>query len=504
MIQQGTTISISSLTPTPSVTPELNMTSMPLTATPFLQSTSNPTATYLPPISLLTASTTCEFNPQNVLSPSDPLKNVILFISNSREPLTNMNILSEISHTPSRRYTPQLWAISPDGQKANRLTIEGHGVTWHLPETSNLPMWLMSSVDFTVDETLLWQIPLPEVCDDFLENDYFLEEYKNLYHACGDFEISPDGKWASFQLGDYLTGYNVQSGLINLETGEMEFSTIGTGLMQFLPNNERLVFNSWGEGGELWWANSLTGEAVRLGEGGFTYWNLDETAFAVEWFPYVGVGGAVWAYYVPTKNLFTPESSPDALTTHPVWSPDGLTLLYQQQAVITRTSFITLTLGPSEVYMADIVTGEDRVVLSDPQSNYYLCDNRNVESCVWADDWIRVRRLPYHMKELYFEDYDLCVLYGSSCPDSVENLAFNWRTGELIDWETVTQQRPTSTAVPLTAPIGPDLATEPIYTDMEMGYALYSGHDGSSLWCVPDGGVPQLWIQDAEWIAYLP
>lgn len=483
-------------TPTPSLNVELTMVPIQPTITSLPSFTPNPTATHLPPTPLPTSGVmaACELNPQSILSVSDPLENVILFVSNSSEPLTKMDVLTEIPPIYGRDYDSQLWAISPDGLQANRLTMEGHGIAWHLPESSTLPVWLMSSTDFKVDETLIRQIPLPPACNDFLE------EYRNLYSVCGDFEISSDGKWASFSLGDYLTGYELQSGLINLETGEIQLPTIGTGLMWFLPNNERLVFYSWGEGGQVWWTNSLTGEAVRLGEGGPAYWNKDETAFAVDWSPYVGLGGAVWAYDTPTKSLFVAESLPEFASTHPVWSPDDSILLYHQQS-ITHTGTYTLTFGPREIHMADIVTGDDRIVLSSPQSNYYLCDEYGVKYCVWAGDWIRVRRLPYHVKELYIEDYDSCILYGIGCSDPVENLALNWRTGEVTDWEKVAHLLLAPTAIPST---GPDLAATPIYTNAKIGYALYAGLDSSSLWCVPEGGAPQLWIQDAEWFVYLP
>ena len=483
-------------TTVPSLTKELTTVSIQPTTTSSPSFTPSPTATYLPTTPLPTSAnmTACKLDPQSILSVSDPLENVILFVSNSRTPLTKMDALSEITPFYGREYAPQLWAVSPDGLQANRLTLEGHGVGWYLPESSTLPVWLMSSTDLKVDETLLWQIPLPSACDDFLT------EYRNTLPICGDFEISPDGKWASFRFGDYLTGYEVQPGLVNLATGETQLPTTGTGLMRFLPNNERLIFYSWGEGGEVWWTNSLTGDAVRLGEGGPTYWNKDETAFVVDWSPYVGLSGTIWAYDTPTKSFFMAESPSEASSTHPVWSPDDSILLYHQQS-ITYTGSLTLTFGPREIHMADIVTGDDHIILSNPQSNYYLCDEYGVKYCVWAGDWIRVRRLPYHMSELYIEDYDSCILYGISCSDPIANLALNWRTGEVTDWEKVAHLLPTSTALPST---GPDLDATPIYTNAKIGYALYPGLDSSSLWCVPERGSPQLWIQDAEWFAYLP
>jgi hypothetical protein len=352
----------------------------------------------------------------------------------------------------------------------------------------------MSVNDLIVDESSIWQIPLP------LECDGFLEDRDRDIPSCGNFEISSDGKWASFVFGDYLGGWDTQSGLINLETKEMHFP-LGLGIYRFLPNDEYLGGISWGEGGELWWANSLTGEAIRLGDAGFVYWNENETAFVNEWFPYARIGGAIWAYDVPTKNLFEAESGPDIMTTYPVWQPDGL-LLYHQNS-ITRGENNTIILGSREVHMANIVKGENHTVLGDPQHNYFLCENSHPEECVWAGDWILVRRVQYEERPLRDDEYDGCVLYGK-CGDAVENLAFNWRTGEIGVWENVAYLLPTPTIEPTPPIVMPDLTVSPLYKNVEMGYALYPGDDERSIWCVPETGAAQLWVQDAEWFAYLP
>ncbi len=462
------------------------LTSFP-TWTPDATTTSTPD-----PVS--TADAICKSTPQGILSTSEPLENVILFASISREPLTNMDILvAEMQSFHGRRNAPQLWAISADGQNINRLTHDYHGVAWYSPEISLIPMWLMSGKDFHINESLIWQIPLPPICDEILETK------RSELPGCGAFKISPDGKWASFVSGDYVSGWETQGSLMNLETGEQQILPIGK-VYHFLPNNERIDGISWGEAGELWWADSLTGERVRLGEWGDTYWNEDETAIVADIFPYIGIGGQVWAYDVPSKSHFEAKSGMDYMSSYPVWTPGGA-LLYHQQS-ITRTNTYSLTLSPREIHLVDIVTGVDQVVLGDSQNNYFLCENQSPNSCVWAGDWIRVRRTPYIEKAIYFEDYDSCILYGF-CGDSVENLALNWQTGEVAAWEDVSHllPTPTPTAVPLVAP---DLTAIPLYENVEMGYALYRGEDGRSIWCVPETGAAQLWVQDAEWFAYLP
>ncbi|MCL4265219.1 MAG: PD40 domain-containing protein [Anaerolineae bacterium] len=277
------------------------------------------------------------------------------------------------------------------------------------------------------------QVALPAECYNVLAD---FEEQQ--YCACSNFEFSPDGKWFAFTMGDYMSGYSVRPGLINLETGEVQTNTVGTGLMRFLPNNERLVYNSWGEGGDIWWANSLTGESLRLGPGGNVSWNADETAFVVEATPYVGMASAVWGYNVETHTLFLPERW--FADNKPVWVPDGTHLLYQHQTNIATAENMVI-FSPRQIYLVDAVSGEEQVVLSDPAYHYHLCPDDRTESCYWNGDWVKVQRLPYHPAMFDFEDYNnsdyRCAWYVKDCTDQPEYLGLNWRTLEVLPWSEI-------------------------------------------------------------------
>jgi Tol biopolymer transport system component len=461
-----------------------------------------PTITPIPPTPTATSAAVaaCELNPQTTLSAANPLQNTILFVSNSNEPLTTMGTLASLPHVGSRSYAPQLWAVSLDGKQANRLTAEAHGIGWHIPETNSLPVWLMSNTDLIVDNERIWQILLPSQCDEVLE------DYRNQHYACGDFKISSDGKWATFNVGDYISGYGSQPGLINLETGEMQLNTLGTGVIRFLPNDERLVGNSWGEGGEVWWANSLTGEALRLGGAGRLVWNEGEAAVAGAATDFHGVTGTVWGFNVETDHLFLPEPQIRGVDHQPIWTPDEAHLLYRHHD-ITNTDSYTRTYGPGQIHLVDALSGEKQILAADPEYHFQLCGAGDEVGCRWAEDWIKVRRYPYQPDPFYFEDHQdsgySCTWYGRNCPGPAENLALNWRTGEIVPWQEVEHllPPPVATAVP---PTGPNLTATPVYANPEIGYALYPGQDGRSLWCVPEGGSPQKWVDDAELFVYVP
>ncbi|MCB8945220.1 MAG: PD40 domain-containing protein [Ardenticatenaceae bacterium] len=278
---------------------------------------------------------------------------------------------------------------------------------------------------------------LPPVCNEVLP---VYEEQG--YCSCGIFQVSPDGKWFAFSMGDdYITGNIAQLGLINLQTGEVQQNIGGTGIMRFLPNDERLVYNSWGEGGEIWWGDSSTGETMRLGSDGRVVWNANETAFAVEVSPYVGMAGAVWGYNLASHNLFLPQNW--AADSQPTWTPDGTHLLYQHQA-ITVTQEYSTTLGPKEVRLVDAVSGATQTILSDPGYHYQIC----ASGCLWAEDWLQVRRFQYTPTTVQFEDYSnlgyRCSWYGEDCGGIPEWLALNWRTGQILPWEEVAPLSPSS------------------------------------------------------------
>lgn len=469
---------------------------------PTPTTTPAPTKTPIQPTPTATSAAVaaCRINPHSSISTSDPIQNAILFVSKSNNQL---GVLASIPQVDGQSQTSQLWAISADGKEVNRLTADDHGIGWHVSETTPAEVLLMSNTDLPLNGTSLQQIPLPVVCDSRPVDN---PDYMN---PCGDFKISADGKWAAFSWGPEFYGGRGDFGLINLLTGQTQTSPAMTWLIRYLPDDQRVMGHSVGGNADASWVNSITGESRHLGTLGAAngmVWNKAETAFAVEVENFIGTNGAVWGYNVETANLFLPEPQPWAADQRPIWTIDGTHLLYQHHA-ITQTDTYTLTYGAGQIQLVDAVSGEKRILAADPRYHYQLCPTREADSCRWAEDWIQVRRYPYQPDPFYFEENQdsgfQCTWYGQGCLGPVENLGLNWRTGEIIPWEAVAElvPIPEPTAVP---PSGPNLATTPIYANTEIGYALYMGNDGRSLWCVSEDGNPQKWVEDAEWFMYVP
>jgi hypothetical protein len=212
-----------------------------------------------------------------------------------------------------------------------------------------------------------------------------------------------------------------------------------------------------------------------------------------------------------TGRLFLHEEW--QINDQPFWMPDGVRLLYQHRAQKNIESVrpgivVTTTFGASEIRVVDTVSGQERVLVGDPRYDYHLC--AAFRDCRWEGDWIQVRRVPFHPQE-YPSHPDLpprvwdCLLLGDKCPDPVDRLALNWRTGELMPWDKA--PRPTSTPKPTpTVTPGPDskLATASIYSDPAGRYNLYTSQDGRNLWCVATAtGAAVRWVADGQHFMYI-
>jgi hypothetical protein len=270
------------------------------------------------------------------------------------------------------------------------------------------------------------------------------------------------------------------------------------------------------EGGELALVDLRIGEQNILGEEGNIQWNAQRTAFAVNVQPYLGWGSYVWSYNVAQgQYIISPPTERDTEARQPQWTPTDDHLLYQQRVITyTTPAKAALTLGPQQIVIVDAVTGEHRTLLSDPAYDYHLCTAYEV--CSWEGDFIEVRRIPYRQSVFDLEpDFNKavvnCAVYGFRCVDPVERFALNWRTGELIPWnerpaaaEGPTITPTTTPAAVASQPAAPDLTRPAFYTAADGTYTIYLGQDAQSLWCVPTGGEPVLWVNNGAHFTYVP
>lgn len=440
----------------------------------------------------------CRFSGQIPVNTSEPLQNVVLFTRDSVIPSPESNDPSHFSH---------LWAVSPDGRQFGRLTTDDQSATM-----SSLPgppesLLLLAPADLLLKSDLVQVISLPVQCE---RQDKQTSDWR----PCSDFAFSPDRRYVAFFWGWYACFGREGVIAIDLFTGTtLRWTRIGIRWFQFLPDGRILIANSDCEGGEYIWTWNIEADHKRFlgSKRSRLSWNVGLSAFATEFVPLPCHGEeyerVLWVY-----NRLT-----DQVTEHIegengdfIWTPEGDYLLYHHRAVtktwdVVSGCPITITYGPREIYVIESASGNRYRVVGDLEHDYHL--DRDIRG-----EWVSLRRIDYrHWVCPTAGPCNSDCIYGQpDCPEQVEHLALNWRTGELLPWDqsllpeiTPVPPTPTSTSTPVKDP-SPDMASTPIYTDPWGRYALYVETDNTSLWCVQEGEEPVLWIDDGHNFTYVP
>ena len=474
-------------TPVPTWTP----TATALPATPF----PTPAATMTPrPTTAATPIPVCAPVWQRPLSKTEPQHDLILFTSTVHAPFAPEAI--------RQRTTPtHLWAIAADGRRGERLSIRED--TLFIRPTGDA-----ITIDLLVTEAYSMET-------DFVRQHKLLPECAAADVPCAQYQFSPNGTWVIYFWGAEACGRGIAA--LDLRTGETRVLTeTGGHSFTFLTDETMLVGSGHCEGGDLALVDLRTGEQDTLGEAGPVQWNAQRTAFAVNVHPYARWGSYVWGYNVAQgQHFLSPRTEPETEELQLLWTPADDHLLYQQRVLsYTTPAKAALTLGPQQIVVIDATTGERQGLLGDPDYDYHLC--MAYEVCPWEGDFIEVRRIPYRQNvfslELDFNSAAVnCAVYGFRCADPVERFALNWQTGELVPWDArpAAAQAPTVTPTPTPATVAsqsaaPDLTLPAFYTAPDGTYTLHLGRDARSLWCVPTGEEPVLWVNNGAYFTYVP
>jgi hypothetical protein len=463
----------------------------PPTRTPVPSSLpANPTATSTQ--TLVPASTInpipCRFNPTDTITTSELLADVILFVQGT--------------HNPTGNYVPQLWAVSPDGQRLGTLTADSEGIAAHVPANPPPDLLIASITPLAIDSDRFQSVVLPPDCKPPAVQ-------KADWLPCSDFRFSPNGKYLGFLWG---RDQFARKGITVIEPSSGRTWTWNLGNVyrfSFLTNERVLALSGHPEGGgfSLW--NIETGEERGLGGAGEMVPNADGSALAWTGGPYGGWESTVWIYNIASDQHFASEGGLDEGL---LWTPDSTHLLYQHRVLTYTEQAYSFTIGPREIRIIDIASGEDRPLIGGLQNSYHLCDGPR--ACQWRGDWILVRRVPFQPQvyvgswgDIDFRSPEIqCSWYGLDCADSVEQLALNWQTGEWLPWDkaALPPLMPTSPPpTPWPTP-GPDLSGTPLYREPDGLYALYTGAGTRDLWCVPTIGKPVQWIHQGYYFIYVP
>jgi hypothetical protein len=483
------TLIVETRTPVPTWTP--TATAMPATPFPTRAATATPKPTVV-----ATPIPVCAPIWQRPFSKTEPLHDLILFTSTAHAPFAPEEVRQRITPT-------HLWAIAADGREGERLSIREDMLLIHPAAETGITIDLLVTQPYSMETDFVRQHTLLPEC---VEAGEF---------PCAQYQFSPNETRVAYFWGEEVCGRGIAA--LNLRTDETRVITeTGGHSFTFLTDETMLVGSGHCEGGELALVDLRTGEQNTLGEEGSIQWNARRTVFAINVQPYLGWGSYVWGYNVAQgQYILSPTTERSTEARQPQWTPTDDHLLYQQRAIsYTTPAKAALTLGPQQIVIVDAATGERRVLLSDPGYDYHLCTAYEV--CPWEGDLIEVRRIPYRQSVFDLEpDFNKatvnCAVYGFRCADPVERFALNWRTGELIPWDArpaaveVPTVTPTTTpAAVASQPTAPDLTRPAFYTASDETYTLYLGEDAQSLWCIPAGGEPVLWVNNGAYFTYIP
>lgn len=279
-------------------------------------------------------------------------------------------------------------------------------------------------------------IALPDDCDQNLV-EYDLEHYEFL--PCSDFQFSSDGRFVGFFYGPRLCIRAII--IMEVETSDVIYQTrMGSGMwFEFLENGKVFVTTGHCSGGTVNLLDPENGETRKLG-GAYGFgphehrWNRAETSVGATIMSFNTIHSELWGYNVEEDFLFLSEPMVGKVNDDINWAPDDVHLLYHHRLLDYEDSAEEYHfLGSREIIQVSSETGEQQVLLSDPNYDYHILGD-------WYGDWIRVNKFPFEPErhidssEFSYSDEYACLTSGARCGSEAELLAFNWKTGELMAW----------------------------------------------------------------------
>lgn len=442
-------------------------------------------------------------NPVEELTPAsaaESFSDLIVFTSEFPDPFLGVQLNG--SREVGGR---QLYAFSPDGLRAGRLSVPEFQTSIHFPPGPDAkPLLIEYGVHF--NSPWVQGIPLPPECYEPIGEQKL--------HPCDTFKFSPNGRYLGFFYGPDECWRAIL--ILNTQTGARLYQSERPNGHYFFPldGGQAVIAEGHCEGGSVILYDFATRQREPLGAEGSFHWTSDRSAVVGEASTYRGIERWIWGYNFVTSQKFLQGYAASQITDSPIWAPDNSHLLYQQRTFEpgpeNTYSSGTLTFPQArQIFIVDAHTGEEQVLLSDPAYDYHLGPYPAYPP-FWHGDWIQVRRVHFTSETVevdfdtvYHDPKIICWLYGLSCETEVQSFALNWKTGELIPWERTAWAHPTPT--PQATPIpGPEMTGPPVYRHPSGRFAFYLGRDGHSLWMVPSQGSPQLWVRDGQDYFYLP
>lgn len=420
----------------------------------------------------------------------DGMHGLIIFTSSASQPFADI-LLAE----PNLPYAEkQLWAVSPDGKRAGRISPDGFGSDL-LNKEQAIGLPKLVEYGFAANNDTLDAVPAPEVCN-------------GAETPCGSFQLSPDGRFLAFMTDAFADcGRTLQ--VLDLRDGTTKRTFPGAQWAYFTEDGTLMLAFGTCQDAQAAVYIPFTGKYAGAAKSGEFFWNPTRTSVLIQSHQKIAAQGALWGFNLKTNKVFMWMDDPTVLEDLPTWTPEGNAYLFDHRKVnYDKTSGMMVLEGPRQILWMNADNRSQRRLAFDPKYDYHLCSTDGKPCDEWYGDWVKVLRTPF--KPISFKvNRDTgkaeeraevrCALTGGSCAEPAEEFALNWKTGELVRWDEAGLSEATPALVN-----GPNRNVEPIYTDPNVAFTFYPGLDGHSLWYVPTDGEPELWVKDGAGFVYLP
>lgn len=343
-----------------------------------------------------------------------------------------------------------------------------------------------------IDGINVYQVPIPEFC---------LPEGR-----CKHLQFSPDGRYLAFtaiidpEIFCGSGGAEVQ--VWDVATGEMLVLVPQAGFSTWLSEDKFLYGHNGCEAGNTYLWDMEGGTSMLVGRGGNDFWSPNKRVLAGLELTFFGYHLDFWMYNIENERFFKPQQGEGGRYASLCWHPDSSRLAYTWQAFEPPDSY-EFAIGPKELWIMEADGGGQIPLLLSPEYNYIITTGNNRQwECYWLEDWLQVREVPFKPISTTLEPSPdewptlNCPIYGTNCMNE-RFLGINVRTGEVKDWDTVTQE------IHAVEPVGPNLANNPIFISPDNSFALYLGVDNKGLWYVPEQGDPQRLLPEGYNFVYV-
>jgi hypothetical protein len=215
---------------------------------------------------------------------------------------------------------------------------------------------------------------------------------------------------------------------------------------------------------------------------------------------------ALWGFNLETSRAILWPEQGKVMQDTAIWLADGRHFVYQHRNIrYDKVSGNAYLDSPRQIILMDAWTRAQQLIAFDGGYDYHLCRTEGEPCLQNYGDWLKVMRTPFQPGGLKLSDPGMatkarCALFGFDCMQPADEFALNWKTGEMLPWNEVLP----AAAEPTAAASQPDQSGAPVYLDPGGAFALHTSADGRSLWYVPSGGEPVLWVTDGKGFVYVP